>query len=58
MRTVSKVAALLVGAALGPWLALRHPYTLAPLVPYLRVALPLVLVTIAVLLTPHRKDQT
>lgn len=49
-------AVLPVGAALGMWLGQRLPYTLAPLVPYLRPALPLVLVTIALLITPHRKD--
>lgn len=51
-------AALPLGAALGLWLGHRHPYTLAPLIPYARAALPLVLVLLAICVTPHRKDHT
>jgi hypothetical protein len=54
--SLARWAALPVGAALGLWLGMRHPYTLAPLLPYTRAALPLVLVTLALCITPHRKD--
>ncbi len=51
---VRTVAVLLAGAATGWALALRTDWT--PVLPYARGALPLILVTLALCITPHRKD--